>query len=284
VTAGAQHALACSLLSCFRPGDRIAVDVLTYPGFKTLAGMLGMRLTAIPADRQGMIPEALDAACRRDEIKGIYLMPGVHNPTVIHIPKKRREQLADMILRHRLLLLEDDVYEHTCFVKTKAISALVPDNSIFVAGLSKILHAGLRSAYAVAGKKYRDLLTKAILNTLWMAPTLNAAIIAECINSGAMEKTISAKVSGIQYAGLPAGYFIWLQLPKRWSGIDFENRCRGLGVNIFSAEKFAVGGTPPPSAVRISLSGPDTQAQLVKGLDVVSKLLHEPYNPAPPIF
>lgn len=298
VTAGAQHALACSLLSCFRPGDRIAVDDLTYPGFKTLAGMMGMRLSAIPADGQGMIPEALDTACRRDEIKGIYLMPGVHNPTAVHIPEKRREQLAEMILRHRLLLMEDDVYGHTGCLQTKAISTLAPDNSIYIAGLSKILYAGLRSAYVVAGDKYRDLLIKAILNTLWMAPTLNAAVIAECIHSGSMEKAIAAKqqeavcrnklvsenLAGCNYAGLPAGYFIWLWLPKPWTGLDFEIRCRQLGVNIFSADKFAVGGSVPPSAVRVSLSGPSSQAQLSRGLELIAMLLHENSNRDVPIF
>ena len=298
ITAGAQHALACSLLSCFQPGDRIAVDVLTYPGFKTLAGMLGIRLVAIPADEHGMIPAALNTACRRDEIKGIYLMPGVQNPTAIHIPKARCEQLADMILRHKLLLLEDDVYGHTCSEQLPAISVLAPDNSIFIAGLSKILYAGLRSAYVVAAKRYRELLIKAILNTLWMSPTLNAAIIAECITSGTIEKTIATKrkeavrrnklayekLAGFQYTGMPAGYFIWLLLPQPWTGLDFEIRSRQLGVNIFGAEKFVVGGIVPPSAVRISLSGPDTQEQLAKGMELVSRLLHENYNPAPPIF
>jgi DNA-binding transcriptional MocR family regulator len=298
VTAGAQHALACSLISCFQPGNRIVVDSLTYPGFKTLAGMLGLRLVGIEADEQGMIPEELDTACRRDEIKGIYLMPSVHNPTAIHIPKKRREQLADIIQRHRLLLLEDDIYTHTYPQQTQAISAMAPDNSIYIAGLSKILYAGLRSAYVVTGKQYRDQLVRAILNTMWMAPTLNAAIIAELIISGAMEKTISTKLveavrrntlaaemlTGFQYTSIPAGYFIWLQLPDYWTGLNFENRSRQLGVNIFSAEKFAVGGIVPPSAIRISLSGPDTQAQLSKGLEIVSKLLHENYNSDLPIF
>jgi len=160
------------------------------------------------------------------------------------------------------------------------------------------MYAGLRSAYVVAIDKYRDLLIKAILNTLWMSPTLNAAIIAECINSGAMEKTIvtkrkeavrrntlvSEKLAGFTYTGMPAGYFIWIWLPKPWTGLDFEIRSRQLGVNIFSAEKFAVGGVVPPSAVRISLSGSETQVQLTKGLDIVSKILRENYNPDVAIF
>lgn len=295
VTAGAQHAMACTLLACFKPGDRIAVDALTYPGFKSVAGMLGMRLTAVPADGEGMLPDALDAACRREEIKGIYLMPGVQNPTAIHMPAKRRERLAEEILRHGLLLLEDDVYGHTCPNRPPALSTLVPEKSIYIAGLSKILYAGLRAAYVVAADPYRNYLVRAILNTIWMAPPLNAAIIAECIDTGLMNTMLSVKMKeaaarnalaaeklhGFEYRGLSAGYFIWLQLPEPWTGQELESRARLLGLNLFSAEKFAVGGIAAPAAVRISLTGPESRDDLARGLDVLARLLAEHYEPTP---
>ncbi len=295
VTAGAQHALACCLLACFRPGDRIAVDPLTYPGFKSVAVMLGIRLVAIAADEHGMIPEALATACRRDEIKGIYLMPGVQNPTAVHMPLKRRKELADSILRHRLLLMEDEAFGHTCSKRTTALSALAPLNSIFIASLSKVLYAGLRCAFVVSEDRYRALLVRAILNTLWMVPPLNSAIVAESITSGFMEKTLAAKqkeaarrnalaaetLDGFQYRGMPSGYFIWMQLPESWRGPELEVRGRQLGMNLFSAEKFAVGGIAAPSAIRISLTGPASRAELAKGLESLAELLHRDYVPSP---
>jgi DNA-binding transcriptional MocR family regulator len=298
ITAGAQHALACALLACFKPGDRIAVDALTYPGFKTLAGMLAIRLVAILADEHGMLPKALDAACRRDGIKGIFLMPGVQNPTAVHMPAQRREALAQMIKRHGLLLLEDDVYAHTCPETVPAIATWVPEQSILIAGLSKILFAGLRSAYVVASTAYHSLLARAVLNTIWMAPPLNAAIIAECITSGLVEQTLAKKMkeaarrnglareilSGCRYRGMDTGYFIWLALPEPWTGSEFEARCRQMGVNIFSAEKFAVSGSAAPAAARISLTGTTNREELTRGLSLVAKLLRENGVPYAPII
>lgn len=81
IAAGAQNALATILSALFESGDRIAVDTYTYPNFISLANLLYLQLVAIESDQQGMSPEALEAACANQNIKGIYLMPTGNNPT-----------------------------------------------------------------------------------------------------------------------------------------------------------------------------------------------------------
>jgi DNA-binding transcriptional MocR family regulator len=73
ISAGAQHGLNCTLAGLFAGGDRVTVEHLTYPGFKTLAAMLGITLVSIEMDDQGMMPEALDTACRREKIRGVFV-------------------------------------------------------------------------------------------------------------------------------------------------------------------------------------------------------------------
>ena len=75
------------------------------------------------------------------------------------------------------------------------------------------------------------------------------------------------------FAGSCTGFFIWLSLPEHWSGKEFELRARESGVNVFCAEKFAVGGYAAPPNVRISLTGPPTIGELSKGIDVIKGLL-----------
>ena len=48
VTSGSQNSLAIILMSLFNSGDKIATNPLTYPGIKTLANMLNIRLIPIP--------------------------------------------------------------------------------------------------------------------------------------------------------------------------------------------------------------------------------------------
>lgn len=293
VTAGAQHALACTLAACFQPGDRIAVDFLTYPGLKTLAGMMHTRLTPIVMDIHGMIPEALEIACKRDAIRGIYLMPSVQNPTGILMPAERRKALVQVIEKNGLLLIEDDAYSYTAVEKLPALSTFLPDHSVYIASLSKILFAGLRSAYVAACPRIRARLAGAVLNTLWMAPTLNTAIISDCIQDGTVDAIIGHKLAEARIRrsiaekelGLDAEphgrqcFFLWHPLPEPWTGKAFEDKARDAGVNVFCAEKFAVGSEDVSAAVRLSLSGPESREELTAGLKKIREILRLGYWP-----
>ena len=298
VTAGAQHALACALASCFQPGDRLAVDALTYPGLKTLAGMLHIRLIPIAMDGLGMIPELLDTACRREPIRGVYLMPGVQNPTGASLPPDRRRELVKIIEEQHLLLIEDDAYGYAVRERQPALSSAVPDNSIYIAGLSKILFAGLRCAYVATGSRLRSLLAGAVLNTMWMAPTLTAAILSSCIDDGTVDRIMTLKLREAEARnllartdlGLPEEqegdqrFFLWHELPEPWTGRAFEEMARTRGVNVFCAEKFAVGGDPVKAAVRFSLSGPETREELAAGLKSIAEILRSGPSPTNGVF
>jgi len=124
-----------------------------------------------------------------------------------------------------------------------------------------------------------------------MAPTLNAAIVSECIRDGTADKIISSKLEEISrrfmvvkerlsrytFSGISSGFFIWLNLPDHWTGKEFEFTGRENGVNIFCADKFAVGGEVSPSAIRISLSGAETIDELVEGFKILENILSKEY-------
>ncbi|MCX7708795.1 MAG: PLP-dependent aminotransferase family protein [Clostridia bacterium] len=291
ICAGAQHALTCCLNSLLEAGDRIAVDYLTYPGIKAIAKNLGIKLEPIQMDKEGMLPGSLEAACRRNPVKGVYLMPCVQNPTTSCMSMKRRKEIANIIEQNHLTLIEDDIYSFTCKEELPAITALIPQNSIYIAGVSKAFYAGLRVAYVVAPKHFRNKVAQAVVNTIWMAPTLNSAIVSECIMNHTADKIIiskmeevsrrfgivESKLSKYSYTGNSSSFFIWLNLPEPWTGKEFELACRENGVSVFCADKFAVGGEAAPSAVRISLSGTDTIEELEKGLAIIEQLLSKEY-------
>ena len=287
VCSGAQHALTCCLTALFRAGDRIASDALTYPGMKTLASMLGIRLVPVAMDSEGMMPDALNAICRREKIKGLYIMPGVQNPTTACMSAERREAIALIARKHALTIIEDDAYGLTVESSLLPVSSLAPENSVHIAGLSKSLAVGLRVAFMSAPKLLRDQLAHAILNTVWMTPPLNAELASEWIMDGTADKVIALKrgeaekrfqlvkepLKDLTYYGKHTGFFIWIKLPEPWRGYLFEAKAREKGVNIFGAEKFAVGDSIAPSMARISLSGPRTTAELLQGMTILQDIL-----------
>ena len=288
ICAGAQHTLNCALMSCFSVGDRIAVSNLTYPGIKSLSKMLGIILTGIPMDEEGMTKEGLETACKRENIKGLFLMPGVQNPTTSCMSQKRRGEIASVIKRYDLILIEDDAYALTLEKVLPPISSLVPESSIFIAGVSKILGAGLRIAYAIAlNPKIRKNLSSAVLNTIWMAPPLNSALISLWIFDGTCDKVMKLKrdeaikrynlakriLSGYKIKGHKTGFFIWVELPDHWTGIAFEDSAKSMGLNVFCSEKFITGDLKVKPAIRVALTCGESVEILEKHLITLRKVL-----------
>ena len=64
VCPGAQGALLALFTLLARAGDSIACEAVTYPGIKGLAAQLGIRLAGLPADDEGIDPEAFGALWR----------------------------------------------------------------------------------------------------------------------------------------------------------------------------------------------------------------------------
>ncbi len=290
VCSGNQHGLACCLSGLFRPGDRIAVNGLTYPGFKTLAAMLGLRLVPVSADEEGITPQALDAVCNQgaaSPVKGVYVNPGAHNPTTARMSLDRRKEIARVARKRDIVIIEDDAYDLTLPGETAPIYALAPERTVLAAGVSKVLAAGLRVGFLAAPREFQKPLAQAALNTVWMTPPLTVALLCQWIEDGEADRALAAKrkeasarfrlartaLPGWPMLGEPSGYFFWLPLPDHMPGAAFEAALREHGVNVFGAEKFAVGDASPPNAARISLTGARSRDELARGLSLIAQCL-----------
>ena len=289
ICSGSQHALNCALNGLFSPGDRIATGYLTYPGMKSLCTMLGLRLVPVKMDKSGMDADNLNRICRRERIKGLYLMPGVHNPTTTILTKLRREELAQVAITHELTVVEDDTYNLTHPQNNSQPKSLITGNGVYITGISKTLAAGLRVAFMAVAPKHHQQIRKSLLNTVWMTPPLNVEIVSLWIKDGTADAVIASKrkeakkrfelaksiLHNYSFSGIPTGFFIWLFLPPPWQGQTFEQHMRSLGVNVFGAEKFTVGDAKAPAAVRISLTGSRRIDELAKGLQLIKQVLDD---------
>lgn len=284
---GGQHALLTILMALFRPGERIATDAATYPLFKTLAMRLGLALVPIPGDQGGMIPGELDEACRRHPISGLYLMPSRQNPTTTVLSDARRREIAGLAAKRDLKIIEDDAYAVISGEPATPLLRMAPDRTFFVAGLSKALAGALRASFIYAPAEYVPRLARAVADAVWMAPPLMAEIARQWLDDGTADAVILKKraeaaarnalaaeiLSGHDLRQGKSSLFAWLLLPDPWSGPELERQAADRGVIVIPDERFLVGQTPPPHAVRLSLSCPDARASLRKGLEIIKDIL-----------
>ena len=195
ICAGSQHALMTTLSTLCTPGDRIAVETLSYPLLRHLAWRLRLPLAPVRTDACGMLPDALENACRNGGVKAVYLMPSCRNPTLTRMPESRRKEITEVCRRHDVLIIEDDVYALALNPATPAptFAALAPERTCFIAATSEILGGGLRVAYLCPPQHVLEELERTISYTISMVPPLMAELAAQWIIDGTADKVLEAK-------------------------------------------------------------------------------------------
>lgn len=292
VCAGAQHALAVALETLARPGDTVLCEALTYSTFKALAAVHGVRLVPVPLDADGIEPGALDRACATHRPAALFCVPTVQNPTGALMPAARRQEVAAVVRRHRVPVIEDDVYAPLVPNAGPALAALVPELVWYVTGVSKGLAPGLRVGYLVTpSDRSAAAATSTLRTSMWMASALDAAVVTRWVGDGtaaqitralreeaARRQALARRVLG---RSMSRGWHVWLPLPGSMSAGTFVEAARRRGVGVVAADVFAVRCATAdepcvPEAVRVCLGGPADSADLRRGLEVIHDLLARP--------
>lgn len=288
VCAGAQHALLTVLASLFNPGDRIAAEQLTYPLLKQLARRLRLNLTPIRMDQSGMLPDALEAACRVGAVKGLYLMPTCQNPTLAQIPEYRRRKLVEICRRYDIMIIEDDVYALSLEHGLPPLAGMAPERCCFIASTSEALSGGLRIAYLCAPECFHAELERTISYTISMAPPLMAELAGMWIRSGTADRVLSAKreeaaarnalarslLDGFRLETRTTGFFCWLKLPEPWTAAAFAEVARRRGIVVADSSHFSLSHDAPEEGVRLALGGSSRREDLAEAFGVLAGLLH----------
>ncbi|MEN3953571.1 PLP-dependent aminotransferase family protein [Iodidimonas sp. SYSU 1G8] len=283
ITGGSQHGLTIALMAFCRAGDVVLTEDLTYPGFRGLAALLGLRLQGVAMDEHGLRPDALDAACKTANARLLYLMPSLQNPTTASMPEHRRREIAAVAARHDLLLLEDDVYGLLAADGTPPIAAIAPERTCYLTGM-KVLGPGLRIGLLRVPPDRLQAVQSALRATMWMAPPLVGEIAARWMTDGtALALSDWHRREAAARAGLLSetfgdacrigGYHAWLRLPEPWRAADITAQAGEAGVVVLPAETFAAGKAQPPQAIRLCIGCPPDRASLSAGLARLASLL-----------
>ena len=89
-----------------------------------------------------------------------------------------------------------------------------------------------------------------------------------------------AVLQGLDFKTDPDFPLIWLPLPEPWRAGQFAAALRQAGVLVRTADHFAVGRSPAPHAIRISLNAPASVEQLEGGLQILKALIDSPPSAA----
>ncbi len=263
---GAQHGLASTAMALLQPGDVVAVDALSYPGFKVLAQQLRLELIAIPAAGSGPDLDALELLCQRRKVRAVYAMPTLHNPLGWVMSINRRHAFAALIRRHGLLLIEDAAYAFLAPDAPPPMAALLPESTVYVSGFSKNVATGLRVGFVAAPAAWISRIERAIRATTWNTPGVMTAMVVSWLRDGTVarleaqkredarmrQKQVTQVFKGLPCMRHPSSYFVWLPMPEDLRADQVAMALQTAGISVSTAEPFATG-VQVPQALRLAL-------------------------------
>lgn len=280
---GGQNALAAVFAALFKPGDRIGVDPLVYPGVKNAARLFGVQLVAVGQEHGEMSEAALRKAIVNEGIQGVYLMPDCQNPTTHTMSAEGRAHVARLAREHDLVVIEDGICGLLADDERRAVFADAPENTVFMLSLSKTVSPALRLAYLAVPDRFYGRIESS-LNALNLSQsTLLLELASRLMASGRLDallerrraglagrnRIVDEELVGLEVWGGPSSLARWLRLPESLSGSEFERRARERGVIVFGSERFAVGRDAPEPAARLAICAPESCEELRRGLAIL---------------
>lgn len=263
---GAQQGLDIATRALLGPRDAVAVDALTYPGFKMLAEVQDLALQPVPGLPDGPDLDALDMLCKRKRIRAIYTMPTLHNPLGWVLTVRQRQRLIEIARRHDCLLIEDASYAYLVGQAPPPLATLAPERTVYVSSLSKSLASGLRFGFIVAPEACGARIKAAIRASYWSLPSVVTAMATRWIADGTVvrqEKMMRREarsrqaiarqaLSGMDVLAHPSALFLWLRLPQELRMDRIATALAERGIAVSKAEAYSTT-RHAPHALRLGL-------------------------------
>lgn len=240
IASGSQGVLDAIGKVLINPGDKVAVEAPTYLGAIQAFTPYEPEYISLETDGDGLIPESLEQALQTQRIKFIYLVPTFQNPTGKTIPLNRRRKIADIVQKHRTLLVEDDPYSLLRYEgdDLPPIKTLAPEKTIYISTLSKVFAPGLRIGFFVSPKWIQKWFVLVKQGTDLHTSTFNQALAAEYLSSRYLKAHLpkiieiyrpkqQAMLNALEkyfpddfrWSRPQGGMFLWAEGPK---GMDME--------------------------------------------------------------
>lgn len=287
---GGQNAIMLIFQTLLR-GQRpvVLVEELSYAGFRRAAELLRVEVVGVPSDANGVIPEALEAAARKHDAQIFCTSPEVHNPTSLWTPLERRKAIVAVCARCNVDIIDDDCYRMGAAL-APSYRALYPGRGWYVSSLSKIYTPSLRVGFALApqgrGPEVRRAaeygfygLARPLVDVMQAILTdPKAPVYTQDIRDhmGRYQRIAVNALGGFELHWQRDVPFLWLNLPSGWRAAAFCRAAEGQGVQIRSADEFALRDGRAPHAVRIAINGLVSEPEFEAAMMRLRQLLDNP--------
>ena len=259
VSNGALQAIDMTIRTVVRPGQKVLVEIPSYPAALDALRAAGARPVAVPVSASGWDLGMLRALAREHEPALAYLIPDHQNPTGAVMDAPARRRVVDDLEQAGSHVVVDETFAELWLdgPETAPPAPVAGERTILVGSLSKAVWGGLRIGWARAEPVLISRLAMARASTDLASPVLEQIIATHVMHEldtivaerRAMLRMRREVLANALRAVLPdwsfsmptGGLFIWAELPGAIS-TSLAVRAAEHGLQITPGPRFGEAG------------------------------------------
>lgn len=260
ITSGALEALNLSLATLTRPGDVVAIESPSFYACLQAIETAGLKAVEIPTHpANGVDIGGLREAIGKHEIRACWLMTTLQNPLGATMPDESKKDLVELLAKHQIPLIEDDVYAELHFgERPRAAKSFDRKGLVLNCGsFSKCLAPGYRLGWVAAGRFAKQIQRRKIMSTL-----ATSVPVQEGIAAMLRHDDLDNHLSSLRYAlrdqqqktllsirrHFPSdtrllvpegGFFLWLELPPHVDAMEIHREALAANISVAPGPMFS---------------------------------------------
>jgi DNA-binding transcriptional MocR family regulator len=298
ITTGTMEAVFLSLRAITKPGDIVALESPTYFGLLQAVENLGLRVFEVPTDpTTGMDLAHLECVVRKNRVAAVLGVPSFSNPLGSCMPAGNRQTLIDLLGKHDIPYIEDDVYGDLPFPPTerpRTVKCFDTKGLVLLCGsVSKTLAPGWRVGWVVPGQRYYDKIEQLKTSSTVTTAAPPQLAIAEFFRDGGFDRHLrhirhcyASQVQrmaeaiceffpdNIRLSRPQGGFVLWIELPPSVDGVKLHTRALAHGISIAPGRLFSARPMQFGNFIRLSCGMP-WSAKIEQALRTLGRLVKQ---------
>ncbi|MCR5639911.1 MAG: aminotransferase class I/II-fold pyridoxal phosphate-dependent enzyme [Lachnospiraceae bacterium] len=188
ITVGGSEAIDVALRAMLDPGDEVLIPQPSYVSYLPCTILAGGTPVVIDLKEENefrLTAEELEAAIT-DKTK-ILILPFPNNPTGAIMERKDLEAIAEVILKHDIFVMTDEIYSELSYAGEHVSIAALPgmkERTVYINGFSKAFAmTGWRLGYACAPEEILKQMLKIHQFAIMCAPTTSQYAAIEALKN-----------------------------------------------------------------------------------------------------
>ncbi len=189
ITVGGSEAIDIGLRAMVNPGDEVIIPQPSYVSYEPCAILAGAKPVILDLKAENefrLTAHELEEAIT--EKTKVLILPFPNNPTGAIMEQKDLEAIAEVIIRHDIYVMSDEIYSELTYKEKHVSIASLPgmqERTILINGFSKAYAmTGWRLGYACGPHAIIEQMTKIHQFAIMCAPTTSQYAAVEALKNG----------------------------------------------------------------------------------------------------